>query len=355
MAPPKTRSRIPWHTLVILALTIGLLWLFFRNVDVKQAWQAITRAHLAFIAAAIVVVLATYVIRAQRWLLLLRPLGRARFRTAVRTTVIGFTATFLLPGRVGEVLRPYLLAKQEGMNPASTFATIVVERLLDMVTVPFLFALALPFAGVDVGQDVRIAGVVLAGLAVGGLAVMFFLAGHPDRLGRWAGRLSRRLPARAAATVAHLAHTFAEGLQVMRSPTQFALAACWSVALWGVISLCIWLTSQAFDLTFSYLGSFLVVGFLTVGVSLPTPGGAGGFHSAYLLALTQFYHADPSTAAAAAIVLHAVSFVPVTILGLLFMWQDGLTLGRLRQMKPVAQEAERSDDGPVADPAIGSQ
>src|SRR5262249_31996844 len=125
------------------------------------------------------------------------------------------------------------------------------------------------------------------------------------------------------------------------------LASCWSVALWAVISLGIWLTSQAFDLTFSYTGSFLVVGCLAVGVTLPTPGGAGGFHGAYLLALTQFYHADPSTSAAAAIVLHAVSFVRVTILGLVFMWQDGLSLGRLKQMKSGAQAEERAETGPV--------
>jgi len=352
MPKPPTRSRFPWQTLVIVALTVGLLWLFFRNVDLKQAWAAVLRAHPGFIAAAIVVVLATYVVRSIRWIVLLRPLGHARFRTAFRTTVIGFAATFLLPGRVGEVLRPYLLAKQEGMNPASTFATIIVERLLDMVTVLLLFALALPLAGVDVGKDVQLAGVGLAVMALAGLAVMFFLAGHPDRLGKWAGRLSSRLPVKAASTVAHLAQTFAEGLQVMRSPGQFALASCWSVALWAVIALGIWLTSQAFDLTFSYIGSFLVVGCLAVGVTLPTPGGAGGFHGAYLLALTQFYHANPSTAAAAAIVLHAVSFVPVTILGLVFMWQDGLSLGRLKQMKSGAQAAEQSGNGPVAGPAV---
>ena len=107
--------------------------------------------------------------------------------------------------------------------------------------------------------------------------------------------------------------------------------------LWVSIALGIWLTSLAFDLTFPFLGSFLVVGYLAVGVSLPTPGGAAGFTTSYLLALTQFFGADPEVAGAAAIVLHAVSFVPVTILGLVFMWQDGLTLGRLKGMSAEAK------------------
>jgi len=340
MHTPPQRSRVPWHTLVIVLLTGGLLWLFFASLDLRETWRAITRAHVGFIVAAIAVTLVTYVLRAWRWQALLRPIGHARFRTAFRTTVIGFTATFLLPARVGEVLRPYLLARSEGMKATSAFATVIVERMLDLTTVLLLFAFAIWVGQVDVGRQVEVAGLVAALTAVVGLVVLFFFAGHPERLGRLAGRLGRRLPPKAAGAVAHLVRTFAEGLKVMRSPANLVVAVGWSVPLWVSIAVGIWLTSQAFDLTFSFVGSFLVVGYLAVGVSLPTPGGAGGFHGAYLLALTQFFGADPDVAGAAAIVLHAVSFVPVTLIGLVFMWQDGLTLGRLKGMRAEAQAAE---------------
>jgi uncharacterized membrane protein YbhN (UPF0104 family) len=95
-------------------------------------------------------------------------------------------------------------------------------------------------------------------------------------------------------------------------------------------------------LTFSYPASFLVVMALVVGVSAPTPGGAGGFHLMYRLAVTQWFGADVDTAVAAAIVLHAVSFVPITIVGLVFMGQDGLTLGRLQSLRDTARAAETS-------------
>ena len=91
----------------------------------------------------------------------------------------------------------------------------------------------------------------------------------------------------------------------------------------------------------SFTGSFIVVGYLAVGVSVPTPGGAGGFHYFYKAALTNFFGANPDVAAAAAIVLHLISFVPVSIAGMVFMWQDGLTLARLRNMKSEAQAAEQ--------------
>ena len=154
-----------------------------------------------------------------------------------------------------------------------------------------------------------------AGGAAVGLVLLFMLAGHPERLGVWAGKLARHLPARAAKATENLVRTFAEGLLVMRHPGQLLLAAFWSVPLWVSIALGVWLTSLAFDLTFPFLGSFLVLALLAAGVSLPTPGGVGGFHYTYLLALTQFFGAPKEASAAAAMVLHAVSFVPVTILG----------------------------------------
>jgi glycosyltransferase 2 family protein len=324
--------RLRWHTLFIAALTLALLWLFFRNIELHETWLAMTRARPGLILAAVVVTLMTYLVRAWRWQALLEPIGHARFRTAFRTTVIGFTATFLLPARIGEVLRPYLLARTEGLKATATFATVIIERLLDVTTVVMLFAVALPFVDADVGTQVKTASAVAAGGAVVGLILLFMLAGHPERLGLWAGKLARHLPARAAQATETLVRTFAEGLLVMRHPGQLVLAAFWSVPLWVSIALGVWLTSLAFDLTFPFLGSFLVLALLAAGVSLPTPGGVGGFHYTYLLALTQFFGAPREASAAAAMVLHAVSFVPVTILGLVFMWQDGLSLGRLKGM-----------------------
>jgi glycosyltransferase 2 family protein len=339
MSIPRPR----WHTLFIAALTLGLLWLFFRNIELHATWQAITHARLGLIFAAVLVTLMTYVLRAWRWQALLRPIGHARFRTAFRTTVIGFAATFLLPGRIGEVLRPYLLARTEGFKATATFATVIVERLLDVCTVVMLFAVALPFVNVDVGREVKTASAIAVAGSLVLLVLLFMLAGHPERLGRWAGKLARHLPARIAELTEQLVRTFAEGLKVMRHPGQLVLAEFWSVPLWSSIALGVWLTSLAFDLTFPFMGSFLVLALLAAGVSLPTPGGVGGFHYTYLLALTQFFGAPREVSAAAALVLHAVSFVPVTLVGLVFMWQDGLTLGSLKGMRAEAEEAENRE------------
>ncbi len=325
------RSRV--RTILILAFTFALVAFFFRDANLAGVWAETRRADPMLVALAVGVTGMTYVIRAMRWQSLLAPIGRTHFGTAFRTTVIGFAASFFLPARAGEVIRPYLLAKREGLNPAATFATIILERLLDLATVLLLFALFVFTVadGVLTGEAAELAhvkfwGGVAAGAAIGGLLVLFVLAGHPERLGRAAGRVERVLPARLARLLAHFVESFAQGLAVMRQPTRLAIALLQSFPLWLSIAAGIWLTSLAFHITFPYPGSFLVMTLLVVGVAVPTPGAIGGFHVAYQVAVQTFFGATADRASGAAIVLHAVSFVPVSLLGIAFMAREGLTL-----------------------------
>lgn len=338
--------RPPARTVLILLLTVGLLAFAFRHTDFAGVWAETRRADGRLLALALVVTGVTYGMRAWRWQSLLAPIGRTRFVNAFTATVIGFAASALLPARAGEVMRPYLLARRERLNPASAFATIVLERLLDLATVLLLFA-AFVFtapAGViagDPGQLARVkfGGGLAAAAALGGLGLLFGLAGHPERLGRAALRIERVLPARLAQVVARLVETFARGLAVMRVPRRLTAALALSFPMWMSIAAGIWLTSLAFHITFPYTASFLVMTILVVGVAAPTPGAIGGFHLAYQFAVTTFFGAAQDRAAGAAIVLHAISFVPVTLLGVVFMMREGLTLTGARRMAEAAGDA----------------
>ncbi|MEO8484594.1 MAG: lysylphosphatidylglycerol synthase transmembrane domain-containing protein [Acidobacteriota bacterium] len=345
MSSDSRARSFPWQTVIIGVLTVGLVAIFLLTVNLKEAWHAVLHAHPAWIAAALAVTLQTYVLRAWRWQALLVPIGHAGYRNAFRTTVIGFATTFLLPGRIGEVLRPYLLARAEGFNPAAVFATVVIERVVDLVCVILLFAYFVLTTSVEVSEQVKVAGAIAGVSATAALILMTVLAGHPERLGRWSGRLARVLPGRAADVVSDLVKTFTEGLAVMRRPGPMLKSFGLSILLWLSIALGIWFTSRAFDLTFAFSGSFLVMMYLVVGVAVPTPAGVGSFHWMYRLAVTQFFGASADVAAAAAITLHAVSFLPISLLGLLFMTQDGMTLSKLKQMKSTAEAEEH----PAAD------
>ena len=338
------------RTTVVLLLTIGLLAFFFRGVNLAEVWERTREADGRLLVAGIFVTLMTYGLRAFRWQYLLAPIGPTRFRVAFETTVIGFAASFLLPARAGEVLRPYLLARRERLPPTAAFATIIVERLLDLVTVLLLFGVfVLSVAPGSLSGDpavyarVEAGGLLAAGASMAALAVFFVLAGHPEKLGVWALRIERVLPGRLARVVAGLVESFAEGLAIMRRPAQLLGALALSVPLWLSIALGIWVTSRAFHMTFGYMGSFLVMTLLVVGVAVPTPGQVGGFHAAYKIAVMTFFGVPETTAVGAAIVLHAISFVPVTVLGLVFMAREGLTFGGMGRLARGARDAQDAD------------
>lgn len=344
------------RTLIILACTVGLLALFLRQTDLGAVLNEIASASPLPLLAAVVTTALTYVIRAIRWQAMLEPIGPTRFSTAFRTTVIGFTANFLLPARAGEVLRPYLLARREGLSATSAFATIILERLLDLVTVLLLFAafVLLFDPGMDRANSAMFRAVQTGGLLAGvtslaGLVVMFVLSGHPEWLGTLVGRLTAVLPERLAHRVARLARTFAEGLAVLRRPRALVVSLLLSLPLWLSIAAGIWLVSRAFHMTIPFTGTFLLIALLVVGVAVPTPGAVGGFHYAYRVGATAFFMAPSEQAVGAAIVLHAISFVPVSLLGVVYMLQDGLSLTRVRSLAESQRDAEAAaarEDGP---------
>ncbi len=338
------------RTVLVLALAMALFALFLWKADFAGVWREIAQGRAELLALSVVTTMLTYALRARRWQYLLNGIGPTHFVTAFRTTIIGFATNFLLPGRAGEVLRPYLLARREQLSATAAFATIILERVLDAVTVVLFFAAYLILfdpgvAAADPGtfHAVKVGGITAAVGAGVALVVLFVLAGHPAALGRASLGAARVLPAGLAHRVANVVQAFAEGLAAVRQPRYLAATMLWSIPLWLSIATGIWLVSRAFHIEMPFTGSFLVMALLAVGVAVPTPGAIGGFHLFYRIGVMSFFRAPSDRAVGAALVLHAISFVPVTLLGIVFMVQDGLSLGRMRSLAGLAGAREATE------------
>jgi glycosyltransferase 2 family protein len=278
-------------------------------------------------------------IRSWRWQYLLEPLGRPSFASSFRATAVGFAASTVLPARAGEVIRPYFLSRQENVSATGAFATIILERVLDMVTVLVLLAAYVVFlapsttaANHTAFEAVKWAGLTAGAGAVGLLVVLFVLAGNPSRLAESLTRLEAFLPSRLAGMLARVAEKFATGLGAIRKPGRLLVALVLSFPLWLSIGAGIWAVAVAFHLAMPFAGSFLVMALLVVGVAVPTPGAVGGFHAAFRFAATTFFAAPDDAAVGAAIVLHLFSVGPTLLLGLLFAAHEGLNLSGMRTL-----------------------
>jgi uncharacterized membrane protein YbhN (UPF0104 family) len=249
-----------------------------------------------------------------------------------------------LPARAGEVIRPYFLARHERMSATGAFATIVLERLLDTLTVLVLLALYVFVFGRDLDtanpvafKAVKLAGATAAAGSLVALAVLFFLAKDPAKLGVTLTRLGEVLPSAFAGLLGRIAEKFATGLGAIRKPGRLVVALLWSFPLWLTIGLGIWAAAMAFRLNVPFTGSFLLTALLVIGVAVPTPGAVGGFHEMFRFGATMFFGAPNTAAVGAAIVLHALSIGPSLLLGLFFAAQEGLNVAGMRQL---ANQAE---------------
>jgi hypothetical protein len=326
------------RTALVSVLAVGLLGWFLRHADVSEVWRHVRSARGELLLLALLFVGATYWSRAVRWKHLLAPIGPTRYRTVFRTTIIGFAALGLLPIRAGDVLRPYLLARREGLSVSAVLATVVMERVLDLVAVLVLLAVYVwGFAGPQ-AMPAHLLGPIEAASAVAGasavilLGLMWLLATHPGRIGALTFAAARVLPGRLARRVARVARTFSAGFAVARHARGFLLAVAWSFPVWLATAGEAWIVTSAFGIAMPFVGAFLLQALLVIGVAMPTPGGVGSYHEAYRIGVTSFFGAPDDRAVAAALVLHLVSYGPVVLLGLIYMAQDGLSLGRLRTL-----------------------
>ena len=326
------------RTALVSLLTAGLLVWFLRHANLADVWQQVQRARMDLLGLAFVIVLSTYWARAVRWRYLLSPIGPTRFRTVFRATVIGFAALGLLPARAGDVLRPYLVSRQEGLSLSATFATIVIERVLDLIAVLSLLAVYLAVAADVSSMSAALLRSVVVSASMAGLlavllaAVLWLIAAHPERIGGLVQTADRVLPHAVAKRLAKMAQSFSGGLAVARRPRELWAAVVWSFGIWILHAAEVWVATLAFGMSLPFAGSFLLQALLVIGVAVPTPGGVGSYHEAYRFGMTTFFGASNANAIAAAIVVHAISFVPVMLAGLVFMAQDGLSIGRLKEM-----------------------
>jgi uncharacterized membrane protein YbhN (UPF0104 family) len=335
------------RSLVVTGLMLVLVGVFLRNANLDEVARVVRAANPALVGAGIVCLFASYALRALRWQVMLLPLGRTHFVPAFTTTIIGFAASFVLPARAGEFIRPWLLARREGLDPAAVFATVVLERMLDLVAV--LLLLGLFFMLFDPGVSridpamygaVRAGGLAAAAAAIGGMGVLMAFASRPDLLARVVAALTSWLPVRLGGAVRRLASAFADGLAVVRDPRPLAWSMAWSMVLWLVIAAQIWVVSVGASVALPWSGAVLVLALLVVGVAVPTPGAVGGFHEAYRIGVTSFFGANNDHAVGAAIVLHAVGFVPTLIAGAWLMAREGLSLTHLGAAVARAKDQE---------------
>ena len=181
-------------------------------------------------------------------------------------------------------------------------------------------------------------------VAVGGgamLALVCAAARRPEWVLFLAAGVERLAPHGAGATASRFIMRFSAGLGAARDPGRLLQAVVWSLVMWALVAATAWWGCLAFGIAVPPGSGLLLMALMALGVAVPTPAGVGAFHAAVQVGLTAFYHVPEDAAVGAALVLHAATFVPVTVVGLAWMARDGLSLRGMASLTPPA--AARAD------------
>lgn len=285
---------------------------------------------------------ATYVGRALRWAIFLRPVRpRPRFLDLLKATVIGFTATVLL-GRAGEIVRPYLIAAKARVTVASQLAAWVVERLFDLLFALGIFGFGLSRMDASRGRlgpaltwALQTGGVLVWTLSSICLIVLLILHFKPDafraRLLGALGFLHEHHMARAEKWI----DTFLHGVESLRSLRSVLELAGYTALEWILISACYFCVMRAFagTLRFGLVDIFIYMGFVAFGTVVQLPGIGGGMQVVSVLVLHEIFGVSVEIATSVTLVLWIITFVILIPVGVPLALHEGLNWRRLKAIQ----------------------
>ena len=344
----KTWQKNTITFLIGLGIGLGFLYLVLRNQNMGKIWENITKANVLWLLASVGVIFTAYLTRIMRWRIILAPVKKVSFKNLFSATMIGFMAVALLPLRVGEIIRPYLLARREKMSKSLTFATIIpVERLFDLSAILTFFAAYLILVPTPQGaaaEQVRalatlkkasvflVAGIVLA-------AVLFILLRFKSqKFLSVSGKIFSFFSKKWAESFNKILASFVDGLTIIKNAKQFSLTYIWSLLTWFAIGLSFWCVLAAFGVFIPIYHIFVILFLTAAGAAIPVPAGIGPWHYLAYVGVHFFYGVPDSLAWGAVFVMHIVGFFLAVIIG------PFLAIGEIKDISDILKRGKSQKD-----------
>ena len=317
--------------LLIVEIAGYFLYQALGTVAKEDLLDSLVSADLLFTIPAGILLLFSCLLRAYRWKILLAPIKRIKASTLFIAIMIGFTINNLMPARVGELARLFIVEYKSGVSKSTTLATIVVERLFDGMSI-ILFVAGAIFLLPECPIHIKTAGYIGAALFFGLFLFIVLLKIRPEPAKRIFSRIGRVIPGEKRDIIDRIVGSFIEGLVFLGNPAQVIGVLAYSILIWLSAIGGFYVMSLAYpSLQISILESIFILGAVGIAVMVPVPGFIGVFHEFVKETVLFFAPGKDADAAAYAVVMHAVNYISITAVGLLLIWKEGLSLSIIRK------------------------
>lgn len=328
----KRRRGVDWRAVIGILLSIAFLVFALRGVSPGAVLREIASANPWWYLGAMFMTTAPFWVRTWRWKSLILPVyPQTKFRARFPAAIIGFMANNIFPARVGEFLRAYVLSRLEPVPVVTSLGSLVVERVFDGITLVALtfVALAVPSfpAHSAAGEQLHRVASILA-IVFGLLGVVFAaLVIAPHRVVAVIERLvSRFLPDSYCRPIVDALESLLAALGAIRQPLLLLRVVLWSIVLWLMGALSYWVGLRAFGIRVPFLGALFLQSVVSFAVAVPSsPGFFGIFEYAVKVGLVEIWNVDPNRAISYAIGFHMAGYIPVTVMGIWYVWRLGLS------------------------------
>ncbi|NMC13122.1 MAG: flippase-like domain-containing protein [Chloroflexi bacterium] len=315
-----------------LGILISLVFLYYtvRGLPLQDFGKALKTANYWWLIPGIGVYFLAVWGRAWRWHYLLRPVKKIPTRVMFPIVAIGYMGNNIYPARAGEVLRAYILKRQESVPISASLATIIVERVFDgVVMLAFIFVNLPELAKLtsDSGFIGNIQSLAVWGTIafMGALLVFMLAAMFPQRTEKIVNALFQRLmPERFREKGMSLTRRFLDGLVSLRSPRDAWMVFVTSVVIWLFETGKYWFVMHAFPFQVSFFALMLMNGIVNLATTIPSAPGYVGTFDAPGIAVLAAYGVPKAVAAGYTVVLHIALWAPITILGAYYMAREGI-------------------------------
>ena len=330
-----------FRSLTSFAIAGFFLYLAFRGTDFEALWNSLKNVNYWWISLIIPTAILSHWVRAVRWGYLLAPVKKnTSKRNLFSGVMIGYMVNNALP-RVGELVRPYVLGKLEGISKTSALGSVVIERILDFLTFYFIVSIVLfaypsslaPFfEHVDSVRPLILASSIACFLL---FVLLFFKA---ETFMKSASKLSVLLPKRFHARFQSLLDSFQSGLAVSKMKESFFAIISLSLLMQALYALGLYIPFFAFSsmaaLRVDFGASVILLTISSIAFVLPAPGGIGTYHSFMTFTLMKLYGIDNATALGYSIITHEVGYVLITVIGFYFFVKDHVHISEATAQAP---------------------
>jgi uncharacterized protein (TIRG00374 family) len=332
-----------WKFWIGILISVGILYLAFYRIDFRQLLHHLQRANYLYLMPIVVIIFLSMALRALRWGYLLRPIKKIGFHSLFEGMIIGFMANNVLPVRMGDILRAYIIGRSERIRKSASLGTVVVERLFDGFTVLALLMVVLTFIQLPPGSIAFKKGLQMGGyitMAICGLAfvVLFIIKTQTRWFLKIALFFTRPFSWRVTKNGISSIKSFKEGLLSVDSVETMVIAFLYSLVIWAVFAYSIYLMGFAFGLKLSVSAAVMVLLAICLAMIIPsTPGFIGPYHASVAYALV-LYNIPLEKALSFSLVFHATNYIPITLAGFLYLWRHQLSLKKLKEEEEKAEK-----------------